>query len=123
MNTYDLQYVCHMFTGLVNWELVSGDPNNVTPDSPVTYVQGDPMFPQKAVFTTNEFDEFFLSINDQPRIVAAERGFMEAKFGGGEYFSVAYTPESGVHIEDDQGSEFVRIGNMVWRRNPQVGHA
>lgn len=73
MIPFDYEYVLYSHSGLCEWNLKQGDPENLTPDSPVVYAYGlDPEYPQIATFTINAANEVFMSINGHQMIISVE---------------------------------------------------
>lgn len=73
MKPLDFEHALYLHSGLTGWTLVSGDPENLTPDSPVTYEQPTAAEqPQLAVFSLDAENNLSMSMNDRPSIVGLD---------------------------------------------------
>jgi hypothetical protein len=78
MPLFDFDYALEVHSGLQNWILVEGNPENFQIEKPVVYIQNeDPEFIQRAVFVREADDTVNMSMNDAPRIINLDMAYMK----------------------------------------------
>lgn len=85
MPPFDFEYALELHTGLRDWTLVEGDPENFVPGVPVVFEQSrqDAEHVQRAVFTLDAQGVVNMAINGRPCITEVEMIYMRVLYKRG----------------------------------------